>query len=190
MQYQYEHKCHHSDRIWKSTRLHLSFLSMFAAAKQINSAQFKIRIVQLFPETEECNCHFRTQPVFKHICRKVRIFLFCNICNANIILAIDFCHANRCIFTVISGIIILLWTQCDNIAYKDLFFLLLKSEKSANFEHKRRVLGKGKTENFGCFMAFSRSPNSPNREFKTKKHPSFSGTLYTKVIAHQLVKIK
>ena len=24
-------------------------------------------------------------------------------------------------------------------------------------------------------MAFSRSPNSPNREFKTKKHPSFSG---------------
>jgi len=57
----------------------------------------------------------------------------------------------------------------------DLFFLLLKSEKSAVFEHKRGVPGKGKTENFGCFMAFSCSPNSPNREFKTKKHPSFSG---------------
>ncbi|MBR2508278.1 MAG: hypothetical protein IKB71_00870 [Lentisphaeria bacterium] len=37
-----------------------------------------------------------------------------------------------------------------------------------DFDHKRGVPGKGKTENFGCFMAFSRSSNSPNREFKTK----------------------
>ena len=62
---------------------------------------------------------------------------------------------------------------------RDLFFLHLKSEKSMDFEHKRGVPGKGKTENFGCFMAFSRSPNSPNREFKTKKHPSLSGVFYT-----------
>ena len=48
-----------------------------------------------------------------------------------------------------------------------------------NFEHKRGVPGKGKTENFGCFMAFSRSLNSPNGEFKTKKHPIFSGVFYT-----------
>jgi hypothetical protein len=57
----------------------------------------------------------------------------------------------------------------------DLFFLYLKSEKSADFEHKRGVPGKGKTENFGCFMAFSRSPNSPNGEFKTKKPVTWTG---------------
>ena len=57
----------------------------------------------------------------------------------------------------------------------DLFFLHLKSEKSANFEHKRRVAAKGKTENFGCFMVICRSPDSPNGESETKKHPSFSG---------------
>ena len=50
----------------------------------------------------------------------------------------------------------------------DLFFLHLKSEKSADFEHKRGVPEKGKTENFGGFMAFSRSLNSPNRELKQK----------------------
>ena len=55
----------------------------------------------------------------------------------------------------------------------DLFFLHLKSEKSAVFEHKRVVPGKGKTENFGSFMAFSRSLNSPNGEFKTKKASRF-----------------
>ena len=44
---------------------------------------------------------------------------------------------------------------------------------SADFEHKRGVPGKVKTENFGCFMAFPRFPNSPNREFKTKKTPEF-----------------
>ena len=68
-----------------------------------------------------------------------------------------------------------IWTKI----LEDLFFLHLKSEKSMDFEHKRGVPEKGKTENFGCFMAFSRSPNSPNREFKTKKHPSFSGVFYT-----------
>ena len=57
----------------------------------------------------------------------------------------------------------------------DLFFLHLKSEKSIAFEHKRGVPGKGKTENFGCFMVIWRSPDAPNGEFKTKKHPSFSG---------------
>ena len=72
----------------------------------------------------------------------------------------------------------------------NLFFLHLKSERSMNFEHKRGVPGKGKTENFGCFMAFSRSPNSPNREFKTKKHPSFSGVFYTQVVVYQRVKTK
>ena len=55
----------------------------------------------------------------------------------------------------------------------DLFFLHLKREKSIDFEHKRGVPGNRKTENFGCFMAFSRSLNSPNGEFKTKKHPIF-----------------
>jgi hypothetical protein len=58
-------------------------------------------------------------------------------------------------------------------------FLHLKSEKSAVFEHKRGVPGNRKTENFGYFMAFSRFPNSPNGEFKTKKHPIFSGAFYT-----------
>ena len=47
----------------------------------------------------------------------------------------------------------------------DLFFLHLKSEKSIDFEHKRGVPGKGKSENFGCFMAICRSPDSPNGEF-------------------------
>ncbi|MBR7128500.1 MAG: hypothetical protein IKD09_07920 [Lentisphaeria bacterium] len=56
---------------------------------------------------------------------------------------------------------------------RDLFFLYLRSEKSAVFEHKRRVPGKGKTENFGCFMAFPCSLNSPNRELKTKKASRF-----------------
>ena len=37
----------------------------------------------------------------------------------------------------------------------DLFFLHLKSEKSADFEHKRGVPGKGKTENFCCSHGFS-----------------------------------
>jgi len=53
---------------------------------------------------------------------------------------------------------------------EDLFFLHLKSEKSMDFEHKRGVPGKGKTENFGCFMAFPSSLNSQNGEFKTKKN--------------------
>ena len=61
----------------------------------------------------------------------------------------------------------------------DLFFLHLKSEKSMDFEHKRGVPGKGKTENFGCFMELFRSPDSPTGEFKTKKHPSFLGVFYT-----------
>ena len=72
----------------------------------------------------------------------------------------------------------------------DLFFLHLKSEKSADFEHKRGVPEKGKTENFGCFMAFSRSSDSPNGEFKTKKHPSFLGVFYTQVVVYQRVKTK
>ena len=55
----------------------------------------------------------------------------------------------------------------------DLFFLHLKSEKSADFERKRGVPGKGKTEKFGCFMEICRSPDSPNGESETKKHPSF-----------------
>ena len=55
----------------------------------------------------------------------------------------------------------------------DLFFLHLKSEKSANFEHKRGVPGKGKTENFGCFMAFSRSPVLPI--FQTENLGDFDG---------------
>ena len=63
----------------------------------------------------------------------------------------------------------------------DLFFLHLKSEKSAVFEHKRGVPGKPQTENFGCVMAFSRSLNSPNGEFKTKKRPSFSGVDLLKI---------
>ena len=33
----------------------------------------------------------------------------------------------------------------------DLFFLHLKSEKSIDFEHKRGVPGKGKSENFGWY---------------------------------------
>ena len=57
-------------------------------------------------------------------------------------------------------------------------FLHLKSEKSADFEHKRGVPGKDKTENFGCFIAFSRSPNSPNREFKTKKPVGLTGVFF------------
>ena len=48
-----------------------------------------------------------------------------------------------------------------------------------DFEHKRGVPGKGKTENFGCFMVICRSPDSPSGEFKTKKHPSFLGVFYT-----------
>ena len=50
----------------------------------------------------------------------------------------------------------------------DLFFLHLKSEKSAYFEHKRGVPGKTQTENFGCFMAFSRSPNFQTENLKRK----------------------
>ena len=57
-------------------------------------------------------------------------------------------------------------------------FLHLKSEKSTVFEHKRGVPGKGKTENFGCFMAFSRSLNSPNGEFKTKKAVGLTGVFF------------
>jgi len=64
----------------------------------------------------------------------------------------------------------------------DLFFLHLKSEKSMDFEHKRGVPGKGKTENFGCFMAFSRSPNSPNGEFKTKKASRFDWRRFYSII--------
>ena len=59
---------------------------------------------------------------------------------------------------------VLIWTKI----LEDLFDLHLKSEKSTDFEHKRGVPEKGKTENFGCFMAFSRYLNSPNGEFKTK----------------------
>ena len=40
------------------------------------------------------------------------------------------------------------------------FFLHLKSEKSAAFEHKRRIPRKPETENFCCFMAPPRSSNS------------------------------
>ncbi|WP_419644221.1 hypothetical protein, partial [Victivallis vadensis] len=47
----------------------------------------------------------------------------------------------------------------------DLFFFVQRTHFSSIFEHKRRVPGKSKTENFGGFIAFSRSPNSPNREF-------------------------
>ena len=43
------------------------------------------------------------------------------------------------------------------------------------FRDNPRVHDTRQTENFGCFMAFSRSPNSPNGEFKTKIHPSFLG---------------
>ena len=57
-------------------------------------------------------------------------------------------------------------------------FLHLKSSKSADFEHKRGVPEKGKTENFGCFMAFSCSPNSPNGKFKTKKPVKSTGVFF------------
>ena len=65
----------------------------------------------------------------------------------------------------------------------DLFFLHLKSEKSAVFEHKRGVPGKGKTESFGCFMTFSCSLNSPNREFKTEKPVGLTGVFFI-IFAH------
>ena len=52
-----------------------------------------------------------------------------------------------------------------------------------DFEHKRGVPGKGKTENFGCFMAFSRSLNSPNGEFKTKKPVGLTGVFFI-IFAH------
>ena len=44
-----------------------------------------------------------------------------------------------------------------------------------DFEHKRGVPEKGKTENFGCFMVIYRSPDSLNGELKTKKTPEFFG---------------
>ena len=73
----------------------------------------------------------------------------------------------------------MIWTKI----LENLFFLHLKSEKSMDFEHKRGVPGKGKTENFGCFMAFSRSLNSPNGEFKTKKPVGLTGVFFI-IFAH------
>ena len=61
-------------------------------------------------------------------------------------------------------------------------FLHLKSEKSMDFEHKHRDPGNRKTENFGCFMAFSRSPNSPNGELKTKKASRFDWRRFYSII--------
>ena len=58
---------------------------------------------------------------------------------------------------------------------EDLFFFDQIRDFSSIFERKRGVPGKGKMENFGCFMAICRSPDSPNGEFKTKTHPSFEG---------------
>ena len=71
------------------------------------------------------------------------------------------------LFLQINGRFVLI---CEKMV-ENLFFLHLKSEKSVDFEHKRGVPEKGKTENFGCVMAFSRYLNSPNREFKTKSKP-------------------
>ena len=57
----------------------------------------------------------------------------------------------------------------------DLFFFDQRTRFLSIFERKRGVPGKGKTENFGGFMVIRRSPDSPNGESETKKHPSFSG---------------
>ena len=62
---------------------------------------------------------------------------------------------------------------------EDLFFFDQIWDFSSIFERKRGVPGKGKTENFGCFMVIYRSPDSPNGESEKKKHPSFSGVFYT-----------
>ena len=67
------------------------------------------------------------------------------------------------------------WSFDWAINGRGFIFLHLKSEKSTVFEHKRGVLGKGKMENFGCFMVFSRSLNFPNGEFKTKKPVGLTG---------------
>ena len=72
----------------------------------------------------------------------------------------------------------------------DLFFFDQRTRFLSIVEHKRGVSGNGKTENFGCFMELFRSPDSPNGESKTKKHPSFSGVFYTQIAVYQRVKTK
>ena len=79
------------------------------------------------------------------------------------------------LFLEINGRFVLI---CAKIL-EDLFFFDQRMDFSSIFEHKRGAPGKGKTENFGCFMELFRSPDSPNGELKTKKHPSFSGVFYT-----------
>ena len=61
---------------------------------------------------------------------------------------------------------------------KDLFFCHPENAYASIFEHKRGVPANGKTENFGCFMAFSRSLNFPNGEFKTKKPVKSTGVFF------------
>ena len=60
---------------------------------------------------------------------------------------------------------------CSDLGKNPWGFIFLWSENSFSriFERKRGVPGKGKTENFGCFMELFRSPDSPNGESETKK---------------------
>ena len=79
------------------------------------------------------------------------------------------------LFLEINGRFVLI---CAKIL-EDLFFFDQRTDFLSIFERKRGVPGKGKTENFGCFMVICRSLDSPNGESETKKHPSFSGVFYT-----------
>ena len=69
------------------------------------------------------------------------------------------------LFLQINGRFVLI---CAKIL-EDLFFFDRETHLLGIFERKRGVPGKGKTENFGCFMVIWRSPNSPNGESETKK---------------------